>query len=1237
MVDRVGKQLGNYRLMRLLGQGGFAQVYLGEHVYLNTLAAIKVVETELSEQDAESFVQEAQTLASLSHPNIVRVLDFAVEDGTPFLVIEYAAHGTLGQQHPKGTRLPIETIVHYVNQIAAALQYAHDRGLIHRDVKPDNLLLNEHNDLLLSDFGLGIFARHSLSQSIQEVAGTPFYIAPEQIQGKPRPASDQYALGVVVYEWLTGERPFGGSLTEIVSQHLVTPPKSLQNLVPDITPNIEKVVLRALAKDPKQRFSSVKDFAAALQQAGQGTLVSPASPLSASTPTAETSNTLMTRSTPIMVSDSVTDVIRPPVAPDSARDQELWRLPPPAQLVGRTMEWRQLTTAWKSAVAGHPQLLLLTGDAGIGKTRLAEALLTQVEWQGATTAIARCYAVEREMAYMPVTNWLRAKAIRPSLEALDTIWLTEVARLLPILLEARPGLPPPDSLREDWQRQRFYEALAHAFLDTKDPILLLLDDLQWCDRETLTWIHYLLRFDPHTPLLVVATQRLEERFSNQPRESVIASLRRDCQAGEIHLGPLDAEETLALAESVAGQALSPEMAAHLYQETEGNALFVVETIRMGAAEHQGLGQTSDNPVPLSPRVTLSPTIQDVIAARLEQLSPSARELVNVAAVIGRVFTFSVLKEVSRTDENALVQALDEMCERRIIREQGIDGYDFSHDKLREGAYTALSRARRRLLHRRVADTIEQLFKTSLDDHLVDLAYHFYEAGAWEKALEYGQLAGEQAQAMFASRAAIEQFTRALDATEKGAISVPTLLHRLRGQVYQTLGDFERARLDYETALQLAQSNVELQSEWQALMDLGFLWSERDYPQAGTWYQQAIELAHALNDPKLEAYSLNRMGNWHLNLERPLEALSYQRKALTIFQQLSDQHGISQTLDLLGMTSYLGGDLIQGMAYYKQAITLLRALDDRHSLTSSLATLALSGATYQTDNMISAAPNLAEGIQNSEQALKIAQEIGQRPAEVYALFQLALCLGSQGAYGRALATAKQSLDMAKEIEHREWQTAAHTVLGGIYTGLLATSQAQEHFEQALALAREIGSQFWKCIATGYLASALIAQGDFNNAEQILISTLDPEKPAQSMSQRLMWCAQVELALAQADPKRALDMTDMLTASDPQSSDERNSLRVSTLRGKALMALQRPTEAEFALSAALTIAEEQGARPAQWRIYVLLGDLYKSQGRQKETEQALATAQRIIEELVTTIADNVLRDNFLRHTNSLFSPT
>jgi WD40 repeat protein len=267
MADRVGQQLGNYRLLRLIGQGGFGEVYLGEHVYLQRQAAIKVLSVRLEKEDMEGFLNEARTIARLEHPNIVQVLEFGVESGIPFLVMSYAPNGTLRQRHPRGTTLPIPAMVSYVKQVADALQYAHDEKLIHRDVKPENMLLGRRNEVLLSDFGIALIAQSTSSQSKQEVVGTVAYMAPEQIQGKPRPASDQYALGIVVYEWLSGDRPFHGSFTEIATQHLFVPPPPLHEKTPKISPDIEQVVMTALAKDPQQRFKNVRAFATALEQA----------------------------------------------------------------------------------------------------------------------------------------------------------------------------------------------------------------------------------------------------------------------------------------------------------------------------------------------------------------------------------------------------------------------------------------------------------------------------------------------------------------------------------------------------------------------------------------------------------------------------------------------------------------------------------------------------------------------------------------------------------------------------------------------------------------------------------------------------------------------------------------------------------------------------------------------------------------------------------------------------------
>jgi serine/threonine protein kinase len=264
--DRTGQQLGNYRLVRSLGEGGFAEVYLGEHAHLSRQAAIKVLHTQLTQGDIEKFREEARTIARLEHPNIVPVLDFGVDNRTPYLVLSYAVNGSVRQRHPKGTRVPLATIVLYVKQVAAALQYAHDEKLIHRDVKPENMLLGKHNEILLSDFGIAVMAQSSRYQNPQDMAGTMTYMAPEQMQGKARTASDQYSLGIVVYEWLTGRRPFHGSLTELIGQHISTPPPSILKIAPSLPPAVETVVMKALAKDPKDRYARIADFSLALEQ-----------------------------------------------------------------------------------------------------------------------------------------------------------------------------------------------------------------------------------------------------------------------------------------------------------------------------------------------------------------------------------------------------------------------------------------------------------------------------------------------------------------------------------------------------------------------------------------------------------------------------------------------------------------------------------------------------------------------------------------------------------------------------------------------------------------------------------------------------------------------------------------------------------------------------------------------------------------------------------------------------------
>lgn len=259
------RTLGNYCLERLLGQGGFAEVYLGEHIYLKTPAAIKVLHIAVSTEALANFLLEARTIAHLEHPHIVRVLEFGMEGRAPYLVMNYAPHGSLRQRHQRGSRLDPSTMIRYMKQVASALQYAHDQLLVHRDVKPENVLLGAKDELMLSDFGLAIVSQNGHQWQRRKEAGTIRYTAPEQLAGHPCFASDQYSLGIMAYEWLCGEVPFLGP--DIIMQHIQTLPPALSEKVSGLPPEVERVVMRALAKDPEARFPRITDFAEAFEQA----------------------------------------------------------------------------------------------------------------------------------------------------------------------------------------------------------------------------------------------------------------------------------------------------------------------------------------------------------------------------------------------------------------------------------------------------------------------------------------------------------------------------------------------------------------------------------------------------------------------------------------------------------------------------------------------------------------------------------------------------------------------------------------------------------------------------------------------------------------------------------------------------------------------------------------------------------------------------------------------------------
>ncbi len=663
---------------------------------------------------------------------------------------------------------------------------------------------------------------------------------------------------------------------------------------------------------------------------------------------------------------------------------------PGAPLLGRQTEWQHLQEAWYRAQDGQPHIMLLSGEAGIGKTRLAEEMEIWVSRQGKTAIRARCYNAEGRLAYAPVTTWLRSAAVQTALSSLDHIWLTEIARLIPELFVKYPKLPRPATMTEKWQHQHFFEALARAVLAARQPLLLLLDDLQWCDNDTLAWLHFLFHFEPTMRLLLIGTVRSEEILPDLPLMSFLNAMQRNGQVTECTLTPLTAAETAFLAEHILGHKIDAMLTSKLYAETEGNPLFIVEIARTGTLEERtGPSSSNATSLPLMARSdsTLPATIQAVLKARLAQLSPTAREVANVAAVIGREFPFSVFIQACGKQEDTIIRGLDELWQRRIVREQNTgasETYYFSHDKLREQIYTSLSPAYRRLLHRRVAEALEAVYAGNLEVVSGQIAVHFERAGLSARAIPYYRRVGDAAMRIYANAEAIAAFEHA--ATLLEAEAQQERQWKTMVQVYESLGDvftitgrLQEARETYQRAIITLPSQEAI---WHARLQrkIANAWNNatanpRDIVPVNA--QRAFQEAERILGQVADQASVTWQHEWiELQFAQiwPLRGTQEEMTArLEKVRPAIEQYGTWEQRELLG---YASGTLDLIRARYivpEQGILFFRQMLATIQQTGNRSKEGIFHFTFGIILLCSGHPDEAE--EQLESALRVGEEIG----------------------------------------------------------------------------------------------------------------------------------------------------------------------------------------------------------------------------------------------------------------------
>jgi tetratricopeptide (TPR) repeat protein len=837
-----------------------------------------------------------------------------------------------------------------------------------------------------------------------------------------------------------------------------------------------------------------------------------------------------------------------------------------------------LQTLWENLEPGYPHLVLITGEAGIGKSRLAEEFLYWANQRGATVARTRSWAGEGRIAYAPVTNLLRSEVLRPQLARLNDIWLAQIARLLPEVREERQELPHPDPLQEEWQRQHFFDALVRAILIHNKPLILLFDDLQWCDQQTLEWLRFLLHSGDGKQLLVIGTARIEAIADNESLVATVRNLRQADQITEVELAPLDQSDVTLLANRMAGRPLEAELLAQLYRKAEGNPLFVIETVRAGiraeGETHPGAAASPET------KGSVPPKIQAVIQSRLAQLSPAAQELTAVAATIGRSFTVAVLAGAWRQDETSLIWGLDELWRRRIVREQGADAYDFSHDRIREVVYEQLSPTLRRMLHRHVAQAIEQLYSANLDELSGELGLHFERAGENEKALRYWLRAANHALDTHALGEALSDFERALLLAENPS---------LQADAY-----FGLARTHFALdALETALSNVAQAQRLLAAAD----------PRSTKFFHLQAEIYFA-------QYEID---------QAQLAALAMQQAA----GAAGDQEALCQSLSLLGQICSARGDLDQEITLITRALHLCRQGQNRWREGRTLADLGWLQAQRA---------EFAAAVASAEQALAILETTDDRAGVAFTWNVLGRAHGGGGSYNAAFAAFRRSQEVATTINHKFLLAQVPNMLGWLHEQLCDYAGALALDQQGLEMAERWGKTPAAISARINMATDLLNLGD---PQAALSQLLDVQRQIEQKSfgfhgwrwqLRLLYGEGLcRLALGQAEQACALARAGITLA---KSTTSRKYVAFhQALLGMAQAQIGAAEDAISSLASAIEVADEIGYQPLRWEGRCHLAGIHAATGQPDQAQILLHRAEQIVDTIAGALTPPPLRSIFL----------
>jgi DNA-binding CsgD family transcriptional regulator len=900
-------------------------------------------------------------------------------------------------------------------------------------------------------------------------------------------------------------------------------------------------------------------------------------------------------------------------------------------LVGRTREQTLLRDRLAALRAGSGSLVLIGGEAGIGKSSLGRWLTATATNQAIPVSAGACY------------DLLQAAPYGPWREAFSALAAATAADDPAIPLQRGAGVSLAGN--QDVLFAQIREFLAARTVSK--PLVILLEDLHWADPASIELLRSLARGLRNLPLLIVATYRADELTRQHALMPALPQLVRDASTLRLDLAPLRAEDIHALLQEryVLRAQDQACLAAYLEARSMGNPFYLTEILYTLEGERLLRPSGDGWEVGDLSQATVPPLVRQLIEARLDHLDAATRRFLQIAAVIGQEVPLALWQAAANADSAQIAAVAEQVSAAHFMTlSPSGSSSSFTHALVRETLYAGQPLAERHATHQQVAT----ILAARPDPPASIIASHFASASD-PHAIGWLIRAGEQALALYAARDAVAAFTRAHDLAGRLGEPLPTSAYHDRAAAYALLGEFDNARHDFELVLERARTASDGAAEWRALIDLGLLWSERDYERAGSYFRAAHDLARQLGDELAIARTLNRLGTWHVIREEPGRAIPLHLEALAIFTQRADDGGAGQTLNFLGMATYHNGQHAASVTCCERAITLLRPVNDRTTLSTCLAMLTFNGGdpnyvyplVYRETSYWMAC---------GEEALAIAREIGWPAGEGFARLALGTISGARGNFGFALDHLHAALASAEQLDHQERAIGNRCALGTQWYELLDHERAVATFEQALQAARRAGTRFWTNMVAAYLAQVWLDRArispaggaEIERAAAVLASVADPAGLPESYGERHVRFAQGDLALARGDAASALAIAEELLSHQPEALEPGSVTTpagnwpgplpthqppiVLKLRGDALRHHGELAKAEQAYRAARDIAPLFGFTPLLWRIDEARGQLYQAMGRDADAGAAFASARATLEEMAASLPDESRRDAF-----------